>query len=292
VRRPTKERHERTNKPSPKGNERTSPIYPAQRGGVPGVSPARSPLALGIPHPQKDSMTYYRIRNWQKHFENNRTKEMVVMRWVPVPNKHDGEGYQTIMSEKDGITIYGCWHLILQVASKCGLRGTLLRDDGTPYTAKAISLKTGWRNERDIQRALDFLSQSQVAWLEVVMTDKDNIPQEGAGIPQEPARKEGKEGKEEKGTPAGKPSDAAKNDTDFWPEIVRLYSWVNVIQEKNKMQAWLLTPKGRGRKLTRRFVVNWLNKCDGKPLTSESCVSSTLNDRMTTGLKNAERMFK
>ena len=104
------------------------------------------------------------------------------MRWVPVPNKHDGEGFQRIMREPDGMVIYGCWHLILQVASKClRCRGTLLRDDGTPYTADSLSLKTGWRNVADFKRALEFLSSPDVAWIEVVT-------QEGAGIPQEPAR--------------------------------------------------------------------------------------------------------
>jgi len=125
----------------------------------------------------------YRIRDWPVHFENNRTKEMVHMRWVPVPNKHDGEGFQRIMREPDGMVIYGCWHLILQVASKCLRdRGTLLRDDGTPYTADSLSLKTGWRNVADFVRALSFLSSPDVAWIEVVT-------QEGAGFPQEPARK-------------------------------------------------------------------------------------------------------
>jgi hypothetical protein len=133
-------------------------------------------------------MKYHRIRDWEKHFENNRTKEMKDMRWVPVPNKHDGEGYQRIMQEKDGISIYGCWHLILQVASKLRDRGTLLRDDGTPVTADILALKTGWRSAKDFQRALDFCSTPQVGWLEVLTIEGAEIPHEGAEIPQEPAR--------------------------------------------------------------------------------------------------------
>jgi len=110
--------------------------------------------------------TYYRVRNWDKHFENNRTRELKRLDWVPVPNKHDGEGYLSIMAQKDGLLIYAAWHLILQVASKCGTRGTLLRDDGTPLTALAIALKTGCRKEKAVQRALDFCSSPQVGWLE------------------------------------------------------------------------------------------------------------------------------
>ncbi len=131
----------------------------------------------------------YRIRDWEKHFENNRTREMVKMAWVPVPNKHDGEGFQRIMREKDGLVIYGCWHLILQVASKClRERGTLLRDDGTPLDADAIAIKTGWRDSKDIARALAFLSSAEVGWIERLNETSESIPQEGAAIPQEGAR--------------------------------------------------------------------------------------------------------
>ena len=150
-------------------------------------------------------MTMYSIRDWAIHFENNRTRDMVKMSWVPVPNKHDGEGFQRIMRQADGIKIYGCWHLILQVASKCLRgRGTLVRDDGTPLTAEAIALKTGWRKSADIQRALDFLSSPDVAWIDKQDTKNHKfqkitpkkeeirpqgaaIPQEGAAIPQEGA---------------------------------------------------------------------------------------------------------
>ena len=43
-------------------------------------------------------MTTYRIRDWQRHFENNRTRELKVMAWVPVPNKMDGDGYTELVT--------------------------------------------------------------------------------------------------------------------------------------------------------------------------------------------------
>lgn len=126
--------------------------------------------------------TYYRIKDWSKHFENNRTKEMVNMRWVPVPNKHDGEGFSLIMEQRDGLQIYACWHLILQVASKCPLeRGTLLRDDGTPHDAESIARKCRCSDYKAMQRALDFCSSSQVAWIERLGKEPAEIPHEGAG---------------------------------------------------------------------------------------------------------------
>jgi len=110
----------------------------------------------------------YRIRDWDSNFENNRTRNRPKLGWVPVPNKHDGEGFRRIMAEADGIVIYGCWHLILQVASKCAPRGTLVRYDGTPLQAADIALRTGWRKEKDVQRALEFCSSPEVGWLEIV----------------------------------------------------------------------------------------------------------------------------
>jgi hypothetical protein len=137
---------------------------------------------------QLETIKAYRIRDWHKHFENNRTRDMVKMAWVPVPNKHDGEGFQRIMREKDGMVIYGCWHLILQVASKClRERGTLLREDGTPLDADAIAYKTGWRSAGDIQRSLDFLCTPQIGWIEQVAQDGQIIPHLPAGIPHLPA---------------------------------------------------------------------------------------------------------
>lgn len=51
---------------------------------------------------------------------------------------------------------------------------------------------------------------------------------------------------------------------DFISQIKALpaYKGIDVDRELSKMQAWLLTPKGKGRKLTKGFVVNWLNKID------------------------------
>lgn len=136
--------------------------------------------------------TLYRIRDWEKHFENNRTREIKKMDWVPVKNKHDGEGYLTIMAEPDGIVIYGCWHLILQVASKCDPRGTLLRDSRTPHTARSIALKAGWRREKDVQRALDFCSRAEVGWIEALTDNPAGACDNPAGACVEGKGREGK----------------------------------------------------------------------------------------------------
>ena len=40
------------------------------------------------------------------------------------------------------------------------------------------------------------------------------------------------------------------------------YNGIDIDRELSKMDAWFLTPRGIGRKKTKKFIVNWLNKID------------------------------
>lgn len=105
------------------------------------------------------------------------------MAWVPVPNRHDGDGYTTLVSRKNGAAIYGAWMVILQVASRCDPRGTLLRAPQKPHDAASIARITRLP-QSDIQAALDICTK-EVEWLEAV--DVKSFPQEGAVPPHEDA---------------------------------------------------------------------------------------------------------
>ncbi len=87
-------------------------------------------------------MDCYRIRDWDKHFENNRTRLLKHLDWVPMPNKQDGDGYTELVDHPDGPAHYGAWCAIVQVASKCHPRGTLLRDGSTPHTPQSLARKS------------------------------------------------------------------------------------------------------------------------------------------------------
>src|SRR5689334_14443931 len=87
-------------------------------------------------------MATYRIRDWGKHFENNRTRELKDMRFVILPNKHDGDGYTELLDHKNGASHYGAWVAIVQVASKCEPRGTLLRDGDRPHDSTSLARLT------------------------------------------------------------------------------------------------------------------------------------------------------
>lgn len=84
----------------------------------------------------------YRIRDWQKYFETVESRRIRHTRWVPVPVKHDGKGYRRLIGLKRGAEYYAAWLLIVQVAAKCPIRGTLADEDG-PLSHEDLAMKTG-----------------------------------------------------------------------------------------------------------------------------------------------------
>ncbi len=90
----------------------------------------------------KQCMKLYRIRNWENLFENNRSRELKKLDWVPIPNHHDGENYSAIMADKNGSKIFAAWILMVQVASRCDPRGTLMRGSAMPHNSASLALKT------------------------------------------------------------------------------------------------------------------------------------------------------
>lgn len=152
-----------------------------------------------------------RIRDWELHFENNRTVDMVSMKWVPIPNKHDGDGFTELLDHPQGMAHFGAWVLIVQVASKCGKpagrcgggetpRGTLRRESGKPHDAHSIARVTGG-DLKVIQAAIPRLIE--IGWLEIIPDNSTTYktPQEGAEKPQALAAipQRGDDGKEGKG---------------------------------------------------------------------------------------------
>jgi hypothetical protein len=127
----------------------------------------------------------YRIRDWSTIFENNRTRELKRLDWVPLPNKLDGFGVRSILSRLDGLDIFAIWILLIELASKCNPRGSLIRSRGTPHTPATLAMvfSSPALTPEKIASALDVLCLPEMRWVEMV----ESIPQEGAGFPQEGA---------------------------------------------------------------------------------------------------------
>lgn len=133
----------------------------------------------------------YRIKNWDEIYENNRTRELKNMLWLPLPIKLNGDGFTLMMQEKDGLEIFGAFIILLEIAASCTPRGTLVRSNGEPHDEKTME-RISRMKVRESRRMLRYCSTT-LKWLELI--DLENgavIPQEGATIPQEPALQEGR----------------------------------------------------------------------------------------------------
>ena len=143
-------------------------------------------------------MKRYEVVDWKEHYENNRTRELKHMAWVPIPNKQDGDGYTELLDHPNGAAHFGAWNALLQVASKCDPRGSLLRDSGYPHDNVSLSRMTRIP-EKVWNEALPRLVK--IGWITFC-----DIPQDDASKPQDDAgecprtEQKGTERKEKKGT--------------------------------------------------------------------------------------------
>jgi uncharacterized phage protein (TIGR02220 family) len=82
------------------------------------------------------------IVDWAKHYENNRTRELKKMAWVPMPNRHDGDGYTRLLDHPNGAAHFGAWCALVEVASRCDVRGTLVRKGGEAIDSGSLERMT------------------------------------------------------------------------------------------------------------------------------------------------------
>lgn len=123
----------------------------------------------------------YRVKNWDTIYENNRTRQLKVMQWLPLPVKLNGDGYTLTMDDKNGLLLFGAFIVILEVASTCDPRGTLIRSSGEPHTEESIS-RISRMKVPDCRRALKYFTET-CKWLECVDLETGaEIPHEGAGL--------------------------------------------------------------------------------------------------------------
>lgn len=133
-----------------------------------------------------------RIRNWEKHYENNRSRELRRPEWLPLPNKFDGSGFMELLDHAAGMSHYGAWCLLLGVASRMPTRGLFVADSGRPLAIKDIARMTRG-SVKAFEEAIPRLIE--VRWMEEV--DTESLPwgkedaaagcDEGAGIPHDAA---------------------------------------------------------------------------------------------------------
>jgi hypothetical protein len=155
-------------------------------------------------------MIVYQVQDWDKLFENNKSRERDNCHFVCVPNKQDGMGLTRVLACKNGAAIYGIWHLILGACSRQRRpRAGWMTDDGhqtgTPWALADLALR--WRRqEQEIVEALELLTSPNIQWIKAFDVPAngtaDEVPAECPGsarvVPAECLGREGKEGNEQK----------------------------------------------------------------------------------------------
>jgi len=83
--------------------------------------------------------TYYRIKNWETLFENNRSRLIKRLDWVVLPISIGTDAYAELLDHPDGAAHLGFWCACVMVAGKAHPRGALLRDSGAPHTPTSLA---------------------------------------------------------------------------------------------------------------------------------------------------------
>lgn len=130
-----------------------------------------------------------RVRDWDRLYENNRSREMKRTNWFPAPNDLSSDRYVGLVSHEHGAAHLGVWVAVLMVASRAvPLRGLLAKDDGQPHNAESLALVTRLSEAlvNDALYRMLRLRLLEIAGPEVA-APRDTASHPGAGIPQGPA---------------------------------------------------------------------------------------------------------
>lgn len=170
-----------------------------------------------------------RIKNWNELYENNRTREIKHLAFVLLPNKQDGDGYTELMDHSNAAAHYGAWCALLGVASRCGVRGTLLRDNGKDHDCDSLSRMTRIPKAVFLEAIPRFV---KIGWIEGY---ENTAPSCGnpAPLPQVSASEQN--GTEQNGTEQKQPLSDLPSDVDVF-EKFDLF-WKAYPRKENKGKA-------------------------------------------------------
>lgn len=188
-------------------------------------------------------MKLYRIARWNEVYENNRSRQVKELSWVPIQNKMDGENFTQIMTHPKGATIFAAFILMVELASKSDPRGCLVRGNGRPHDVTTMSAKcrcpASW-----FTISIDYLI-SNTDWLQVSeIEDEAPCRQEGDVdmTPDCQSGDEGMEGKEENGR-NGKEQPATSGFGEFWAQYPKKMAKGDAERAWTKMKCSAIVPQ-------------------------------------------------
>lgn len=114
----------------------------------------------------------YQIVDWNKHFENSKSRQRGRCGFVCLPNRQGGLGFRSIMAEPDGRAIYGAWCALLAYLSRQEnpREGWLTLDGkekGTRLTAADLARLWG-APTTEIYRVFQVTTRPDIAWIRLV----------------------------------------------------------------------------------------------------------------------------
>lgn len=118
---------------------------------------------------------FLRITEWDAHYETAESRRITDLTWVATPNGHDSVAFCQLLKHPNGMAHFGAWNLVLQVASKCSIRGLLSYGPARcrkPHTAQTIADITHG-SEKIIAEAIGRLLE--FGWLEQVELDAQQL---------------------------------------------------------------------------------------------------------------------
>lgn len=196
-------------------------------------------------------MPIYKIRNWNGLYENHETRKLKTLTWVSVRNKMDGAGYTELVDHPCGPAHFAAWIAILEIASRCPTRGTLVREK--PITPREMARVSRFPE----QLFVDVLPRLvEIGWLDSEAIEGEthtsafacNASGESGRLPGDFREMPGESGKSTVRVPshsflsvprARVSKDIANDYTMYFDEWIK--PWARVPNLQNAAQAWIST---------------------------------------------------
>ncbi len=125
-----------------------------------------------------DPLPLYQIVDYERNFENYKSKTIERCSWFAMPNEQGGVGWSNLMSTPHGAASYGIWVCFVQLCSRqrlprCGYLTADGERDGRRYSVFELA-RLFRRPEAEIRQALETLSCPEVDFMRVVDGEPEN----------------------------------------------------------------------------------------------------------------------
>jgi len=131
----------------------------------PASLPALCPITPAALHALRGFMTTYRIKDWNKVFEDYRSREVAELEFVKWPVRRSSEAFYMLARTAEGMIAFGVFAILVQWAARCPLRGTL-RDERGPVTPERFADRYGMPI-KVARKAFAALADRDFGWLEI-----------------------------------------------------------------------------------------------------------------------------